>query len=79
MERNVQIGTLKSNDMIDSGKILEGKFVIYTKDQLVNLIPVMTDVLSVSVKESTILDLNKYPVKMTCVNDIIKIKAVSTK
>ena len=53
--------------------------MIYTKDQLVNLIPVMTDVLSVSVKESTILDLNKYPVKMTCVNDIIKIKAVSTK
>jgi hypothetical protein len=57
LEQNIQLGTLSKNNWIDSGEIIQDKFVLFSKPHFINLISEAVDF-----NEGSI-DLKKYNFK----------------
>ena len=57
LDQNIQLGTLAKNNWIDSGKIIQDKFVLFSKPYFINLIPKAVDFYKGSI------DLTKYNFK----------------
>ena len=57
LDQNIQLGTISKNNWIDGGKIIQDKFVLFSKPQFIKLIPEAVDF-----NEGSI-DLKKYNFK----------------
>ena len=57
LDQNIQLGTLSKNNWIDSGEIIQDKFVLFSKPNFINLIPEAVDFHKGSI------DLTKYNFK----------------